>query len=322
MKWVAGFLFLGVVVAVGLAGIGYFLTTPPSTNAEPVAFEISPGESVISIAGRLHQAGLIRSPQLFKAYVAATKIAPTLQAGSFTLSPSMPLSTLADSLTKARAESIKATILPGWRREEVAEALAAAFAAAGAPFDPDIFLDLPQTQEGYLFPDTYEFRLTASEADVALVIARHFEQQRARLEPAIQASGKSVEELLIMASIVERETRVDRALVAGILWKRLENGWPLEVDASLQYIKGYDARSKTWWPVPYAADKQLESPYNTYKYGGLPPGPIANPAYSALEAAANPEESEYWFYLTDRSGQMRYAKDYPEHLVNINRYLR
>src|SRR5690606_9313849 len=106
----------------------------------------------------------------------------------------------------------------------------------------------------------------------------------------------------------------------GILQNRLDLGMPLQVDATLQYIKAKGGEN--WWPTPLAVDKELESPYNTYKYPGLPPGPIANPGLNALRAAAQPTQSEYLYYISDRQGNMHYAVTYDEHLANVNKYLR
>ena len=135
-----------------------------------------------------------------------------------------------------------------------------------------------------------------------------------------------------LASIVEREARLpdDRPVVAGILLKRLENDWPLEVDATLQYAmatrKMENGKWKTgsfdFWPKEITADDlELDSPYNTRKYKGLPPTPICNPGLSAIEAVIRPTETEYWFYLSDKEGKMHYAKTIEEHNLNISRYL-
>jgi UPF0755 protein len=111
-------------------------------------------------------------------------------------------------------------------------------------------------------------------------------------------------------------------MVSGILWKRLDNDWPLQVDATLQYAKGYDERTKDWWAEPLAADKDITSSYNTYKNQGLPPGPICAPSESSINAAVYPEGSEYWYYISDLNGNMHYAQDLTQHNANINTHLR
>jgi UPF0755 protein len=125
-----------------------------------------------------------------------------------------------------------------------------------------------------------------------------------------------------MASIIEREAKGDdRFIVSGILWKRIANNWPLQVDASLQYAKGYNKKEQTWWAPPLGIDRDIDSPYNTYKNLGLPPGPICNPSELSINAAANPKDSEYWFYITGNDGQMYYAKTQAEHDTNVAKYL-
>jgi len=131
-----------------------------------------------------------------------------------------------------------------------------------------------------------------------------------------------------IASLVERETRseAERPVVAGILLKRLKAGWPLQVDAAVQYaVAGVNCSrfdpACQWWPSLTKEDLMINSPFNTYKFKGLPPAPIANPGLSSLEAAFSPEESDYWFYLHDGQGQIHYAKTLAEHQENIQKYL-
>jgi UPF0755 protein len=122
---------------------------------------------------------------------------------------------------------------------------------------------------------------------------------------------------LIVASLLERETFADseKPIVAGIIYKRLENDWPLQIDATLQYIKG------NWKPV-YSIDKELNSPFNTYKNLGLPPSPIANPGLSSILASISPEASEYWYYIHDNDGKIHFGRTLEEHNANIAKYLK
>jgi len=138
-----------------------------------------------------------------------------------------------------------------------------------------------------------------------------------------RANGLSLEEVVILASLLERETITDeeRPIVAGILLNRLNADWPLQVDASVQYALG---DSKEWWPRPLTRD-QIEnttSRYNTYKYSGLPVGPISNPGISSLKAVANPEDTDYWYYIHDDDGKIHYAKTLEQHNANIAKYLK
>ena len=143
------------------------------------------------------------------------------------------------------------------------------------------------------------------------------------LEKEIAGSKRPLEEIIILASILEREAgdKSQMRQVAGVLENRLSIKMPLQVDATLQYIKGYSQVEKNWWATPLAADKNLKSAYNTYLNPGLPPGPIANPGVAAIEAALDPAKSDYLFYLHDQ-GVIYLAKTLSEHNANVNKYLR
>jgi UPF0755 protein len=133
-------------------------------------------------------------------------------------------------------------------------------------------------------------------------------------------SNLTFSEAIVMASILERETKTDaeRPIVAGILLNRIEDGMPLQVDASVQYAVG---TSKNWWPILTLEDLKINSSYNTYKFRGLPPGPIASPGLSSIEAVMNPEKSDFWYYIHDSDGKIHYAKTLAEHNANIAKYL-
>ena len=141
----------------------------------------------------------------------------------------------------------------------------------------------------------------------------------------IRSAGMTLERVVILASIVEREglTDEDRPVIAGILLNRLEIGWPLQADATLQYALGYQAQEKTWWKkVLTDDDKKVKSPYNTYANPGLPPGPISNPGIASIRAVIYPKKTEYMYYLHDPTGAVHYAKTLEEHNANVARYLR
>jgi UPF0755 protein len=131
--------------------------------------------------------------------------------------------------------------------------------------------------------------------------------------------------VITLASIIEREgqTNEDRPVIAGILMNRLEAGWPLQADATLQYALGYQSKDKTWWKKTlYDEDKKINSPYNTYANPGLPPGPISNPGLASIQAAIYPKKTDYWYYLHDPAGGVHYAITLEEHNANIAKFLR
>ncbi|MDE2172881.1 MAG: endolytic transglycosylase MltG, partial [Patescibacteria group bacterium] len=171
--------------------------------------------------------------------------------------------------------------------------------------------------EGKLFPDTYYFYENSTPQDVIQLLTRTFEEQTKPLLLDIQASGRTPADVITMASIVEKEaaSSTDRRIIAGILWKRLDMGMPLQVDAPFFYLYGKTSAELT------LGDLQSDTPYNTYKYTGLPPTPIDNPGYEAIEDTVNPVKSDYLYFLSGKDGQMHYAATLAQHAANRLRYL-
>ena len=180
------------------------------------------------------------------------------------------------------------------------------------------FIKIAQIDEGFLFPDTYKFFKNTTPKKVIEKMKKNFDIKVAEFLPEIERQKKSLRDIIIMASIIEREIHNtdDRGLVSGILWKRIQKGIGLQVDASLTYVLGKTSAELT------ADDLKLDSPYNTYKYRGLPKGPISNPGKEAIFAAIFPVNSSYLFYLSDKDGVTRYAVDFEGHKLNKLRYLR
>jgi UPF0755 protein len=277
---------------------------PVSNDDKSIDFIIPKGSSVSIIGKNLEKAGLIKNAIVFKFYVQVTSSQNKIQAGEFQLASSFTLSQILDKLKKGPSE-IWVTIPEGYRREEIATKFATTL-AKDEEFTKE-FLSLTKDKEGYLFPDTYLFPKTATATQIVNKLTSTFNNKIS------DVTYKQV----IMASMLERETFADseKSIVAGILYKRIKNDWPLQVDATLQYIKG------DWKPV-YSIDKELKSPFNTYKNLGLPPSPISNPGLSSIEAAISPEESEYWYYIHDNDAKIHFAKTLEEHNANIAKYLR
>jgi UPF0755 protein len=180
-------------------------------------------------------------------------------------------------------------------------------------------------KEGYMFPDTYDFAPNATAADVVKVLKDNFDKKyTASLQQKIQAKGFNSVQGVILASLVEREARSDevRKNVASIMLKRLEVGMPLNIDATVQYALGYQAAEKNWWKKSLTYDDlKINSPYNTYLYQGLPPGPICNPSLSSLNAVANADTSiPYLYYFHDLQGNTYYAKTLEEHEANVAKH--
>ncbi|MDP2650019.1 MAG: endolytic transglycosylase MltG, partial [bacterium] len=178
-------------------------------------------------------------------------------------------------------------------------------------FDPETFFEGAIEFEGYLFPDTYYFLPNATEEAVIETMRDNFNRRIAGLAPQIEASGYTLHEVVTMASLIEKEARNerDRRLISGVLWNRFERNMLLQVDATFIYTHG-----KGTYDITLAELLDKDNLYNTYAHAGLPPGPIAAPSESSLRAAINPIESDYLFYLADRSGTTYYSETYEEHL--------
>ena len=283
----------GLATIALLSGIYFYtLTLPYSHNTQSVNFEVTKGESVTTIASHLKDAKLIRSSLYFRYIAKSHKL--ILQAGKYQLFPSDSPLKLATQLTKGLAVDKKITIPEGFRREQISELTG---------------LNLI-SPEGRLFPDTYFIKEDITAQELVDLMQANFAKK----------VGKVDEQTLILASLVERETKGDeeKPVVAGILKKRLENGWPLELDATVQYFLG---KPGSWWPDTTLLDRKLKSPYNTYLHPGLPPAPIGNPGFSSIRAVQNSVDSPYWFYLHDKSGVIHYAVTLADHNQNIVKYI-
>lgn len=290
-----------VIIIVGIGSIyAYTLTLPAGKGIDNQEFEISKGESVRTIATRLKTAHLIRSPLFFRLVVRQKNL--TVQAGIYQLSPSQTPQTIAQTLTKGIAVDHKITIPEGYRIEQIAE-------TAGIPTKE--FVAAAAGLEGQLFPDTYFVKANITPAELVKILHDNFIKKVGTIDP----------QTLILASLVERETRgiPEKPIVAGILKKRLVAGWTLDLDATIQYVRG---TQKEWWPNTTLLDRKTVSKYNTYLNQGLPPTPICNPGLAAINAARSPKESDYWFYLHDANGQIHYAATNAEQNQNIATYIR
>ncbi len=269
--------------------------------------EIEKGESVKRVASRLEDAGLVRSALGFRIAVKQAGLDSKIQAGLYQLAPAMSAEEIAKSLTRG-LKDLRLTIPEGYRLEQIAETVESTL---GIPAGE--VLAAGKGKEGYLFPDTYFVAPETSAAKIIETMGSTFVGKTSSLSPTAND--------LILASLVERETKGDaeKPLVAGILKKRLAAGWPLQLDATIQYIAG---KPGDWWPTTTLLDRKRPSPYNTYLHQGLPPAPICNPGLESLKAVMNPEKSDYWYYLHDSNGVIHYAATMAEHESNIDKYLR
>lgn len=318
------FLFFILVLICWTASI-----QPVSDSKETQNFVIPKGLSASLIGERLKEKRLIRSSLAFKIYIQITARQEKIQAGEYKISPSWNLIRIVDQFIKGPA-NIWVTIPEGLRREEIAERF---ISLLGKGKDEEAvfrkeFLDLTKEKEGFLFPDTYLFPQTASASSVVSKLTSTFEKKvDSKTKSTISKSSYSLNDVVSVASLVERETRTDeeRPIVAGIIYKRLSKNWPLQIDASIQYLAASNrCREKVtcnWWQTLVKNDLKLNSSYNTYKFPGLPPTPICSPGLSSIMAAIYPKNSPYWFYLHDTNGNIHFAETIEEHNRNISVYL-
>lgn len=289
-------------------------------NNTPVQFTINKGDSLNKIIDNLSRNKLIRNKIAFYFTVNRLGIAQKIQAGEYRLSQALSAEEIAKTITVGRSD-LWITIVEGLRSEEIAFMLSKELSIPESQF-------LAYAKEGYLFPDTYSIQKETTAENVINLLTENFNKKyQENIAPKAQNSPLSMEEIVILASIVEKEAKsdADRQRAASVLLKRLQNDWPLQVDATIQYALGYQSVDKTWWKKNLtAADLAIESAYNTYKNKGLPPTPICNPGLSSLRAVveANPS-TPYWFYISNRDGSdMHFARTSQEHEENIRKYLR
>jgi UPF0755 protein len=317
-------LFIVIFIVAVIGGLGFLYyqegTLPVNKlDKSNKIFVIRPGEGLNSITKRLKNEGLIRNTLVFYLTVKQKDIDKKIQAGDFRISPSMNVLQVAEALTHGTLDEW-VIIVEGLRKEEVAQIISKKFDIPEGEF-------IRLAPEGYLFPDTYLIPKQATAEAVIQILTNTFDQKfSSELEQKVSAHGLTKHEAVILASLVEREGRSDkvRQEVAGILLKRLQEGMPLQVDATVQYALGYQPQTKTWWKTDLTfEDLKINSVYNTYRNPGLPPEPICNPSLSSLSAVANGNpDTPYLFYITDPDGNMHYAKTAEEHERNVERYLR
>jgi len=298
-----------------------------SIKKETQLFIIPKGWGVEKIGNHLKQEGLIRDVLVFKLMVYKEGVAQKLQAGDFKLSPSMNLFEIVQSLTHGSVD-IWVTIPEGLRKEEIALIIKKAFQKKGLIFDNNAFLEQIEEKGVFIFPDTYLIPKNAEVQQIIKILSKNFEGKYASLKINSTMTKKQI---IILASLVEREAKYDkdRPIIAGILLNRLKKGWPLQVDATVQYAKtnlnkktAENKKIVNWWPVINKQDiEKINSQYNTYKNIGLPPGAICVPGLASLQAAASPQQSNYWFYISDNFGKIHYSKNLKEHNRNISKYL-
>ena len=305
----------GGVLVVAVFSVLVFALTPPSAFPSGFVVTIPKGMTISETAVLLEEKEIIRSSFLFKILSLLLGGNSGLKAGEYHFSDPISVYEVAKRFSGGiqNVSEIRVTIPEGLSNAEVASLLVKSLPR----LDRVRFVELAKKKEGYLFPDTYVFQQNATEEDIISELTQNFEKRILPLRTALERSGKTPRDILIMASLIEGEARTSetRREISGILWRRMELGMLLQVDAVFPYILGKNTFEVT------TEDMKVDSPYNTYKYAGLPPGPINNPSFDAISASVHPNKTVYLYYLTDSEGVMHYARTHAEHLTNRAKYL-
>ncbi|MDO8668832.1 MAG: endolytic transglycosylase MltG [Candidatus Buchananbacteria bacterium] len=321
------------IIAIASAYFAISISLPAKGEKAPVYFKIESGETLSMVSQNLADQGLIRSRFIFEIYAKLRGWQGKLVAGDHLLNKNMNIREVLRSIVSSKnlVNEKVITIIEGWRTSEIADYLEKnnvvsqedflnEIAVGNWPEQYDFLKNVPaKNLEGFLFPDTYRVFIDATAHDIVKKMLDNFNSKlTAKMRSDIISQGKNIFEVVILASIIEREVPkdADKKLIADIFLKRIEAGIALQSDATVNYVTG-KGRAQ-----PSYDDLKIDSPYNTYKYRGLPPGPISNPGIKSLEAVIYPTKNPYYYFLTTLDdGTVIYSQTYEEHLINKAKYL-
>ncbi len=325
----------GLIIIIWVAVIlwqGIYAPKDKDPKIEKI-FTIKQGQSMQEIAGSLEKENLIKNDFYFIIYLLSKGDSTKLQAGKFLLNSGMVIPVIAQEIISGNCVPEIITIIEGWSINNITEQ----FKEKGLIendgdlqeiiFNPIFIKDFSFLQdkpkesdlEGYLFPDTYYFNSGDNAEIVIRKMLENFDKKLTdELREEIGEQKKTIFEIIIMASMIEKEVRSyeDKQLVSGVLWNRLDNHYPLQSCATIAYITGKKTTKIS------TTETEIDSPYNTYKYKGLPIGPICNPGIESIKAAIYPKKSSYWFYLSAFDGETIFSKTLKEHNIAKAKYLR
>lgn len=333
------FIFLLLMVGTGIFVYRGIHSSLLSDNK--ITFEIKEGETVSALIQKLKDQKVISSDFLLKQYLKFTGVDTKIKAGLFEITPPITLEKIVAALQIEGKNERNITIIPGWDLGDIAkyfeaEGLASStdlFAFTGKPavFGPwasTTFADYPLLKnkpqnvslEGYLAPETYRiYKNEKIEDIVKRLLDERQGQFTTQMLQDIQSQGKTVHEILTLASIIEKEVKTseDRKKVADLFWRRIDAGMGLQADSTVHYLSGREGDVFT-----KQKEREIDSLYNTYKYRDLPPGPISNPSISSIMAAIYPTPNDAVYFLTDSVGGVHYARTLAEHNSNVAQFLR
>lgn len=304
-----------VLLVTPMLAFYYYEIKPPTTFPQGELVTVTAGNSLKAVAQELEDQHVVASAMTFEWLTRALGGAASMHSGDYIFKQPRSVLFVARSIMNGYfgLEPVRIRIPEGTTAEEMAPLLAKKLPR----FNAEIFVEKGKSYDGYLYPDTYFFLPNATEDVVLQTLRETFDKKISDLQEDIDASGFSLNEIVTIASLLEKEAHIyrDRRMIAQVIYNRLAIHMPLQIDAAFLYFLGRTTFSLT------REDLQYDSPYNTYRYKGLPPGPITNPSYASIKAALEPIPHDYIFYLADYSGVTYYSKTYEEHLHKKRLYL-
>lgn len=329
--WRRRLIFSLLLIILFLGGSGYFFMTllaPVQPGAPAIEVYIAPGSSSATIASTLTSLGIIKSPLAFRLVTMATGLDTHLKPGYYLISPGLSLPEIIRLLAAGKVQEIEFTIPEGYTVRQIASLLQQKglarkedFLQATARDYPFDFLhglpSGPEHVQGFLFPDTYRVAMGTPPEEIVLMMLKRFNEVYQEIsqekDPALDLNTRQI---VTLASIVEKEARVDaeRPIIAGVYVNRLKRGMRLEADPTVQYLLPEPK------PVLTYRDLEIDSPYNTYRVNGLPPGPIANPGRASLLAALKPAKTDYLYFVAKPDGSHYFSRTLAEHNQAVARY--
>lgn len=317
------------LIVVICGGFVYAITRPAMAGADTIYLKIEKGMGANEIADKLYEKGLIQNPTAFVIWSKISRLDSKLEAGEYLIRTDMSMFEVASSLNGHGAVlSNRITIPEGYTIRQIATLLEKhgkngdAFKRLAENYEPYDYMkptsDMSRrySVEGFIYPDTYEFSPDATEAEILEMLVKHFDSKLTpKIRTEIEQSGRTISEVVILASIVEREAKFDeeRPVIARVFLNRMKNEMPLQSCATVQYLL------EKVRPILTVEDTQISSPYNTYLHLGLPPGPIGCIGDKSLEAVLHPDDNDYLYFVADKEGHHHFGKTYTDHMNNIER---
>lgn len=321
----------GLVLALVVGAYWYFNYSNDNASiatGQKVSFTVKKGMTTADIANMLHKLKLVNTPESFRMAAKIKGLDSSLQAGEYEIISGMSNKDIVEILSKGEVRYEVFTVPEAFTIDKIAAKLereslgnANAFKDAAKKYTPYPYMETANTSviykaEGFAYPSTYYLVKGTSEKDVLTMMVREFNARlTTKIRDEIKNSKMSIKDVVNVAAMVEQEARVrsEMPLIAGVFLKRLKIGMPIQSDTTIQYLFSEQKKEIS------IEDTKIDSPYNTYKYAGLPPGPIANPSMEAIEAVLHPVDTEFLYFVAGKDGHHIFSKTYQEHLENIKK---